>query len=73
MGGIDAAAQMQRRAGETLVVDSDEPSLEIALDGEPTDLRVPLQFRSRAGALHVLAAPKSSPGNDSDDSGNLTR
>ena len=71
LGGIDAAAQMERHAGETLVVDSDEPLLEIALDGEPTDLRVPLEFRSRAGALHVLAAPNSSPGNGADDSGSL--
>ena len=64
VGGIEAAAQMQRLAGETLVVDSDEALLEVALDGEPTDLRVPLQFRSRAGALHVLTAASSPPGND---------
>jgi diacylglycerol kinase family enzyme len=61
VGGIDAAAQMQRRSGETLVVDSDDPLLEIALDGEPTDLRAPLRFRSRPGALHVLAAPIQRP------------
>jgi diacylglycerol kinase family enzyme len=61
VGGIDAAAQMRRRVGETLVVDSDDPQLEIALDGEPTDLRVPLRFRSRPGALHVLAAPTQRP------------
>jgi diacylglycerol kinase family enzyme len=64
VGGIAAAAQMERRAGEKVVVDSDQPSLEVALDGEPTDLRLPLQFRSRAGALHVLTAPHSTPGND---------
>ena len=62
VGGIDAAARMQHHAGKTLVVDSDDP-LEIALDGEPTDLRVPLNFQSCAGALRVLAAPTSSPGN----------
>jgi diacylglycerol kinase family enzyme len=56
LGGLDAAAQTERLAGETLLIDSDEGSVEIALDGEPTDLRVPLEFRSRAGALHVLAA-----------------
>jgi diacylglycerol kinase family enzyme len=55
LGGIHAAAQTERRAAETLVIDSDEDSVEIALDGEPTDLRVPLKFRSRAGALLVLA------------------
>ena len=63
LGGIAAAAQTEGRSGETLVVDSDEPLLEIALDGEPTDLRVPLHFRSRAGALHVLAAPDPLPAN----------
>ena len=57
LGGVRAAAQTDRRAAETLTVDSSEPSLAIALDGEPTDLRVPLVFRSRAGALRVLAAP----------------
>jgi diacylglycerol kinase family enzyme len=56
-GGIRAAAQTERRVGETLTVNTDEPMLEIALDGEPTDLRVPLAFRSRAGALRVLALP----------------
>jgi diacylglycerol kinase family enzyme len=61
VGGIDAASQMQRRVGETLIVDSDDLLLEIALDGEPTDLRAPLRFRSRRGALHVLAAPAQRP------------
>lgn len=64
LGGIDAAAQTGRRAAESLVVDSDESSLAIALDGEPTDLRVPLTFRSRAGALHVLATPAQAPDTD---------
>jgi diacylglycerol kinase family enzyme len=61
LSGIDAATQMQHYAGETLVVDSDE-RLEIALDGEPTDLRVPLSFQSCAGALRVLAGPTRRPG-----------
>jgi diacylglycerol kinase family enzyme len=68
LGGVAAAAQMQRHTGETLVVDSDEALLEIALDGEPTDLRVPLHFRSRAAALRVLAAPNSPPRIGADDS-----
>ncbi|MEY2580554.1 MAG: hypothetical protein QOE09_403 [Ilumatobacteraceae bacterium] len=55
LGGIAAAPLMMRYAGENLVVDSDETSLAIALDGEPTDLRVPLQLRSCPGALRVLA------------------
>ena len=57
VGGIRAAADTERRAGETLIVKTDEPTLAIALDGEPTDLRPPLTFRSRAGALRVLALP----------------
>jgi diacylglycerol kinase family enzyme len=57
VGGIRAAAQTRRRAGETLVVTTNEPTLAIALDGEPTDLRPPLTFRSKSGALRVLAQP----------------
>lgn len=48
---------MMRHGGEYLVVDSDQKSLAIAVDGEPTDLRVPLRFRSRPGALSMLAQP----------------
>ncbi len=64
LGGVDAAPRMDRRAGETLVVDADRSTLELALDGEPTELAVPLVFRSRAGALRVLAAsePQTQPG-----------
>ncbi len=57
VGGIHAAAQTERRVGETLMLRTDEPTLAIALDGEPTDLRPPLTFRSLAGALRVLALP----------------
>ena len=64
LGGVKAAPRMARRAGETLVVGADQSSLALALDGEPTELEVPLVFRSRAGALRVLAAPEpeSHPG-----------
>jgi diacylglycerol kinase family enzyme len=61
LGGVKAAPHMDRRAGERLIVDSDQPVLEIALDGEPTELRAPLEFRSRAGALRVLVAPAPKP------------
>ncbi|MEP7045483.1 MAG: diacylglycerol kinase family protein [Ilumatobacteraceae bacterium] len=57
-GGLRAAEQTQRQAVEALIVESDEPAIEIALDGEPTHLQVPLHFRSRAGGLRVLAAPR---------------
>lgn len=61
LGGVKAAPHMDRRAGARLVVESDQSVLEIALDGEPTELRGPLEFRSRAGALRVLAAPEPKP------------
>jgi diacylglycerol kinase family enzyme len=59
LGGVTAAPLMMRQSGEQLIVDSDERSLAIALDGEPTDLRVPLRFQARPGALRVLAAAPS--------------
>ena len=61
VGGIRAAEQTERRAGENLIVKTEEPTLAIALDGEPTDIRPPLAFRSRAGALRVLALPGRDP------------
>ena len=62
-GGVNAAPLMMRHSGEHLIVDSDEPSLAVALDGEPTDLRVPLSFHTRPGALRVLArAPNRGEG-----------
>ncbi|MEO5723533.1 MAG: hypothetical protein ABIQ39_06235, partial [Ilumatobacteraceae bacterium] len=58
--GIASTDQTERRVGERLVVDSDDVRLPIALDGEPTELLVPLTFRSRPGALRVLAASDDS-------------
>ena len=58
LGGVTAAPRMERRVGDRMVVESDQSALEIALDGEPTELHTPLEFRSRAGALRVLAAPE---------------
>jgi diacylglycerol kinase family enzyme len=55
LGGVAAAPLMMRYSGEHLTVDSNEQSLAIALDGEPTDQRVPLRFHARPGALRVLA------------------
>lgn len=55
--GIASTNQMHRRLAETLLVESNDSSVAIALDGEPTELRVPLTLRSRPGALRVLAAP----------------
>ena len=55
LGGVAAAPLMMRYSGEQMTVVSDEQSLAIALDGEPTDLRVPLRFRARPAALRMLA------------------
>ncbi|MCU1386784.1 MAG: diacylglycerol kinase family lipid kinase [Ilumatobacteraceae bacterium] len=55
VSGIESADKTQRFLVHELVVDSDDAGLAIALDGEPTELRVPLVFRSRPGALRVLA------------------
>lgn len=62
IGGVTAAPAMTRRDAQEMIVESEETSLQIALDGEPTDLRVPLTFRSRPGALRVLAAPDRTRG-----------
>ncbi|MEY2445847.1 MAG: hypothetical protein QOE00_2427 [Ilumatobacteraceae bacterium] len=62
LGGVGAAPGMERRAAEEVIIDSSEPTLLVALDGEPTELRAPLTFRSRPGALRVLATPARTEG-----------
>lgn len=56
MRGITATDLTVRRLTQALIIDADDDRLAIALDGEPTELQVPLEFRSRPGALLVLAA-----------------
>lgn len=62
LGGVHAAPGMVRHAAEELIVDSPDPTLLVALDGERTELGVPLTFRSRPGALRVLASPARTEG-----------
>ncbi|MCU1393346.1 MAG: sphingosine kinase [Ilumatobacteraceae bacterium] len=62
--GIASTDQTQRRLAQTFVVDSDDVSLAIALDGEPTELQLPLTFRSRPGALRVLVAATHTAADD---------
>ena len=38
LGGVRSAPAMDRRAAEELIIDSSEPTLLVALDGEPTEL-----------------------------------
>jgi diacylglycerol kinase family enzyme len=64
LGGVSAAPGMVRHTAEELIIDSSDPTLLVALDGEPTELRVPLIFRSRPGALSVLAAPGRTQGSE---------
>jgi diacylglycerol kinase family enzyme len=54
LGGLGAARQIDRRSATGLIIESDESSVSIALDGEPLTLDSPLQFRARPGALRVL-------------------
>ena len=56
LGGVHVPPNIERFSGAELIVDSSKRRLQIALDGEPTDLERPLTFRSRPGALRVLAA-----------------
>ena len=53
--GIASASQTERRVAEHFVIESDEALLTIALDGEPTEVKLPLTFLSRPAALRVLA------------------
>ena len=55
LAGVESASQIQRHVATTLQVDGLQRSLVIAVDGEPLTVDTPLQFRSRAAALHVLA------------------
>ena len=54
------------------MVDSDDLQLEIALDGEPTDLRVCCDFDPDP-VLCTYWRTDSTPGDDPDDPGSLTR
>lgn len=58
--GVESTNETVRQLVESLVVDADSASLAVALDGEPTELRVPLKFRSRPAALQVLASADDS-------------
>ena len=42
--------------GHVLKIDSPEPRLKVALDGEPVELQTPLDFAIEPGALRVLVA-----------------
>ncbi|MFC3711054.1 diacylglycerol/lipid kinase family protein [Sphingoaurantiacus capsulatus] len=56
LGHADADADFQRVEGiDGLTIDSDAPSLVVALDGEVATLATPLTYRSRPTALTVIA------------------
>lgn len=54
--GIASTNQTVREPAHTLIVHADDATLAVALDGELTEMSVPLTFRSRPDALRVLAA-----------------
>lgn len=45
----------EERSGERFTIDSAAPSLRAAIDGEPTELELPLELRIEPKALRVLA------------------
>jgi diacylglycerol kinase family enzyme len=55
LGRLEQARDFDALASPELEVATRKKTLRIALDGEVTRLRPPLHFRSRAGALRVLA------------------
>lgn len=57
--GLGATREIDRRAVGALVIDTDEPTIAIALDGEPLTLETPLRFTTRPQALQVLRPPGS--------------
>ena len=58
--GVTAAHETERYRAESLEVAAHEPSLLIALDGEPTNLSTPITFHSRPSALRILVSPTRS-------------
>lgn len=57
--GIQAAQHTHRQAAESIVIESADTKVDIAVDGEPAQFTSPLLFRTRAGALRVLVAPET--------------
>ena len=57
LGRLEQARDFDALASPAVEVATRKKTLRIALDGEVTRLRPPLRFRSRAGALRVLAPP----------------
>ena len=56
-GGLDAARDLDMLRIAEIEVGSRARRLLVARDGEVERLRPPLRYRSRAGALRVLAPP----------------
>lgn len=52
--GIDRTGSTERFVATSLEVGGNEQVVPIALDGEPMEMKLPLVFRSRPGALRVL-------------------
>jgi len=50
-------AEWRERSGTRFTIGSDRPVLEVALDGEPVELEVPIEFTIAPRALRVLVPP----------------
>jgi diacylglycerol kinase family enzyme len=57
LGRLDDTPQVWRGEFTAVTVDAAASSLLVALDGEVTRLQTPLRYRSRPGALVVIARP----------------
>jgi diacylglycerol kinase family enzyme len=57
--GVQAAQHTHRQSAESLVIESDEAKIDVAVDGEPTQFSSPLHFRSRPAALRLLVGPET--------------
>ena len=59
LGTLEQARDFDALTAAAVEVDTRKRTLQVALDGEATRLRPPLRFRSRPGALRVLAPPRA--------------
>ena len=55
VASVDKSEDFERLVSNEFTVETRRPSIRVSIDGELVRLKTPLLFRSRAGALPVLA------------------
>jgi diacylglycerol kinase family enzyme len=60
-GRLEQAKDFEAMAVKEVWIETPRKRLRVAYDGEVTQLTPPLHYRTRPGALHVIAPPPSSP------------